>query len=682
MSNIKKAISEEMNKPIKCNKRLFVFVILLIVCFFIAIAKLIEYQIIDYEKYKNSYMLNFNSQFKEVIPAARGDIIDRQGVPLATNELNLSLIISENFPHKLNEDNKAEVEKKNNQGNDIILKLIKILDKEKIKWNENSPIKRSYPYGFLEDKEVELKKLKNALSQQQYATIKDVTKLIIEKFNINEEKYSKQEIMDIVIFRAEMLINGYSDFGWKNFVVVEKVDADFLGKITGMGNELKGVQILETSKRTYPSGEYCSHFLGNIGPIYKENLEKYENKGYLQDALVGKFGIEEKYEENLRSKNGTNILKRDEDGNIIEKHPEKKPQPGNTIRLTIDFKFQKAIQDALPAYVNSHSSTYAHSKGACVCVLDVKRGEILALVNYPSYDINFYNSKYEEYKKAAMSPLKNRSLIEIFRPGSSFKPFIALTGLMTKAISPSTTFVCRDGIMPHMGCVHQRHSVGSVIDIYSAIEKSCNNYFYQAGNRIGIDKIDEYAPYFGFGVETGVEIRNSIGRVTNPSKEFEKKYNTTYRIGDLWQTSIGQAETYTTIIQQAICQMTIANKGKRLAAHLIKSIEDQNNNIIEKPKPKIMSEIKIPDYAYKTVLKGMSMMAESRPALKGLNIAAKSGSPQYSYNKNLTNAAGVGFYPTNKPEIAMAIFIEDGRTAEDFFAQIVKIYEMRKNGEL
>lgn len=663
---------------IKCNKRVFVFAILCIICFFIAISKLVEYQIIDYSKYEN--ILTSNNQVREIIPAARGDIIDRNGVLLATNNLNLSLIISENFPSINYDDDKKTIIKKNNQGNEIILKLIKILNREKIDWEKNSPINRTKPYKFLENKTFEVQKLKNVLSQQQYATANDAIEILIDKFNIDRNKYTEREIRDIAVFRANMLIKNFTEYGGKAYVVIDKVEPEFLDKIVGINNKLKGVQILETSTRTYPCEEVGSHFIGNVGPIFKEEYEKYKKQKYSPDAIVGKFGIEEKFEDQLKPTNGILVLKKDEEGKTIDKFYEREPKPGNTVRLTIDYEFQKSIQEALRDFASSHSSRYASAKGATACVLDVKTGEVLALVSYPSYDLNFYNANYEKYKSEKFSPLKNRSLVEIYRPGSSFKPFIALTGLMCKAITPSTTFLCRDGIVPHMGCAHQRHT-GGIMDIYSAIEKSCNNYFYQTGNKIGIQKIDEYAPYFGFGTQTGLEIYNSLGRVTNPSKEFERKYNVKYHLGDLWQTAIGQSETYVTILQQAICQLTIANKGKRLATHIIKSIENKNGKVIKRTQPKVMSNIKIPDFAYDTVLKGMRMMAESRPALKGMDIASKSGSPQYSTNTNLTNAAGVGFYPASAPEIAMAVLVEDGISGEDFFAHVVKIYEERKKNK-
>ena len=669
MENSSKKSKKE--KTIKCSKRLFIFVIALIGCFFIALSKLIEYQIIDYEKYNK--ILHSNNQIKKIIPAARGEIVDRNGVVLATNELNLSLIIGEKFPYKNLDDDKDTATKKNLEGNAIILSLINILNKEGIDWEKNSPISKTKPYSFLEDKTYEVDKLKKALSQQKYATAQDSIELLSQMFNIDKRKYNENQIRDIAVFRANMLIKSFSEYN-KTFIVSDKVEPEFLDKITG--DNLKGVEILETTKRIYPFKDIGAHFIGNVGPIYKENYDKYKEKGYPPNAIVGKFGIEEKFEDQLKATNGVLILQKDEEGNTINKFYEQLPKPGKTIKLSIDIHLQKAIQEELPKFISSNHMRYGTAKGAGVVVSNVNSGELLACISYPSYDLNEYNKEYERLKNEKICPLRNRAFIELYRPGSSFKPFIAITGLMCHLITPSTKFLCRDGIVPHMKCLHFSHS--GIIDIYTAIQRSCNNYFYQAGEKIGIDNIVKYAPYFGFGEDTGFELTNSKGRVTNPSKEFQRKYNYKYQHGDLWQTAIGQSEVYDTVLQQTVYAQTLANKGIRLSPFIVKQILDNNNNVLFTRKKKVMSKLNIPDFAYETVLKGMQMMWKSKAFGKEYDIASKSGSPQYSFNTNLTNGAGVGFYPSTNPDIAFGILVENGQSAENFFQNIVKLYEKSK----
>ena len=672
MKNNPKKTKKE--KPIKCSKRIFIFIVTLIPCFLIALAKLIEYQIVDYDKYNK--ILHSSNQIKKIVPAARGDIVDRNGVVLATNELNLSLIIGEKFPLKNVDDDKETAIQKNKQGNAIILKLINILEKEGIDWEEHSPISKTKPYSFLEDKNYEIEKLKKALSQQQYATAKDAIDLLAQTFDIDKTNYTEKQIRDIAVFRANMLIKSFSEYN-KTFVVLEKVEPEFLDKIAGKGETLKGVEILETTKRIYPFKEIGAHLFGNVGPIYKEDYDKYRKKGYPPNAIVGKFGIEEKFEEQLKATDGVLVLQKDEEGNTINRYYEKEPKPGNTVQLSIDIYFQKALQEGLPKFMNTHHLDNANAKGAGLVVENVKDGGLLACISYPSFDLNEYNKNYEKLSKEKICPLRNRAFVEIYRPGSSFKPFIALTALMCGAITPSTKFLCRDGIMPHMTCFHLFHK--GIIDIYTAIQRSCNNYFYQVGEKLGIDNIVKYAPYFGFGVDTGFELYNSNGRVTNPSKEFQRRYNYKYQHGDLWQTAIGQSEVYDTVLQQAVYMQTFASKGERLAPFIVQQIRDPNNNIIFNRKRKVMSEIDIPDFAHNTVTEGMVRMWNSKPINSKNPIACKSGSPQYSSsNKSLTNGAGVALYPSSSPEISISILVENGKSAENYVEQTVNFYKKAK----
>ena len=663
-------------KPIKCYKRLIVFVIFLLVCFCIATAKLIEYQIVTVDKYERKAKVN--EQIRETIPAARGDIVDRNGIKLATNELKLSLVIGEDFPFANTDYDKAKKEK-DIKGNEIIITLIKILDRYNINWDENSPITRTKPYKFINENSIKVKKLKTALKQQQYATATDALRLLTQKFNINNKKYNEQEARDIAVFRANMLVKDFSSYN-KSFTVIEKIEPDFLDKITGMENRLKGVKILETSTRTYPCKDIGPHYIGNVGPLYEEEYEEYKKKGYSPNAIVGKFGVEKAFESYLKPEDGISIIEKDRKNNTKTKYCIKEPKPGNTVKLTIDYHLQKALQEKLPEFLATHHSKAAAAKGASACVLDVRNGNVLALVSYPSYDLNFYNSHYDEYLNAKLSPLQDKATYLLFRPGSSFKPIIATMALEKGVITNKTVFECRKGIFSNMDCKRYNHS--GRINIYTAIQHSCNNYFYQVAERLGIENIDgllckvyidKLAPCFGFATDTGLEIPNSNGRITSNNPEFLKKYKTTFHIGDLRQTGIGQAETYVTVLQQAIGQLTIANKGKRFAAHIMDSIIDINGNIIKKNTPKIMSELKIDDTSYNTVLEGMRRMSQNRPSMKGMDIATKSGSPQYSdRNKNLNHGTGVGLYPASNPKYAISIFIQDGSSAEDFCGVVAR----------
>ena len=271
--------------------RLAVFFISLLVCFSVAALTLVKYQIVDADKY--SKLAAKINQTKQIIPAARGEIVDRNGKKLVTNSLNLSLVINREFPLPELNDSEETVCKKNQEGNQIILDL-----------------------EFKKDKQNEANKLNNLLSQQKYATAKDSIYLIVEKYNISG--YNEKQTREIAMVRAMMLIKDFAYSG--NFAMVEKIDPSFAGKIIEMKGKIKGISISETSTRQYISGDVAPHIIGNVGPIYAEEAEKYKSKNYALSDFVGKSGIESLCEDELRGQSGLLTVEKDADGNISNQY--------------------------------------------------------------------------------------------------------------------------------------------------------------------------------------------------------------------------------------------------------------------------------------------------------------------------------------------------------------------------
>ncbi len=672
---------------LSCIKRTYFFVAAMIALLMVAIFRLVDYQILECDKFAK--LSRSSNKLTQVFPAARGDIVDRNGVLLATSSLNLNLIIDSSFPMATQKEIESDPEttkRKNQQGNQIICNLIRILENNNLEYDKNFPISKTAPHVFLEDRKTEETKLKNALNQQPYATANDTLNLLVEKFDI--KGYNEQETVKIAAIRANMLTSDFSRT--KIFNVVEAIEPEYVEKFVGTKTDLQGVNVIETSQRQYPCEDVAPHIVGIVGPISAEEMEKLKNEGYKGDEKIGKFGIEKKYEQYLKPKNGILTVEKQKN-NKIKKYFEKgeKPQPGNTIRLTIDYEFQKRVQKELENFMNNTSSS---RKGAACVVLDAKTGEVLAAISLPSYNLNSYFDDYEKLANSPLRPLVNKAFNEIYRPGSAIKPFIAAAGILSGKISTSTTFKCVNGTFPRMGCLQQqkyRHA-SKTIDMLTALELSCNNYFYNVAQKMGIETIDEFAPYFGLATNTGLEIYNVDGRVTNPN-DYAKR-GTQYQIGFTLQTAIGQADTNLTQLQMANCQSVIANKGTRLEPHIVKSIEkfDGSEKVFETT-PKILSQLDPNSPAWQTVIEGMRRMAKSRSELAKLNIATKSGSPEYSdVNKKKTNATGVGIFPadlqplannaeeeatTTPKQLAMSVIVLDGARAETFFRKVVDIFE-------
>ena len=254
--------------------RLYIFIVGLVVCFSIAVITLINYQIVDVDKYVK--LAEAGNQIKQVVPAGRGEIVDRYGKKLATNSLELSLVINKEFPIPASSDDKDTVNQKNKEGNDILLKVIKILDENGVDWSEGMCITRSAPCQFKSDKNNEANKLKTALSQQKYATAEDSIALLIEKFNI--QGYNEQQTRDIAIIRGMMLIKDFSYSGI--FTLVEKIDPTFAGKITEMKNvdvTKYAPELVEAFDKAIEDADTILNDLDNITiPKMKDVISKME----------------------------------------------------------------------------------------------------------------------------------------------------------------------------------------------------------------------------------------------------------------------------------------------------------------------------------------------------------------------------------------------------------------------
>lgn len=211
-------------------------------------------------------------------------------------------------------------------------------------------------------------------------------------------------------------------------------------------------------------------------------------------------------------------------------------------------------------------------------------------------------------------------------------------------------------------------------NIYTALQRSCNIYFYNTGDRLGIDKINEYAHALGLGTDTGLEVASDTGHIASP--EYYAKHGLRWEQGYVVQTSIGQSETMVTPIQMATAMMTIANHGVRYQTHLIKSIDKYDNSgSIRETQPVIANQLEDKNSAYDVTIQGMRLMAQTVSNLEGIDIAAKSGTPEQESGVYKTNSAAVAFYPASNPEIAISIMIEEGENAPRLLRSIINAYE-------
>ena len=635
------------------------------------------------------------TDYKFTVTAARGDIVDSKGERIASSTTGYSVVLNK----LLMGDEDLDT---------MLQKIVGLLGKNGESWNDSLLIGQPdaaghYEFTAASDNAAEQKALaamKDNLGLQQYATADDVMEKLVEDYDLADFSLYWQRVLSGIHY--EMQLQAFSNVN--NFVMAENVSEATVATIKENSLSLPGVEIVETSTRSYEQGTVLPHVLGRVGKITAEKWKvtdengqvtyPLKEKGYNMNDIIGISGLESAYEDQLRGKDGVETITRNSDGVIVNTALTTVPEPGHTVQLTIDSEFQKAVDQALAKNVEWIKNTYADSKQAnagAVVVIDVKTGGVLAASNYPSFDQNLYAAQYNEYSADENMPLFNRALQGLYTPGSTYKPSVAVAGLDTGLLNRNSTVNCTRVYTYYKDyrprCAQHGHGNGP-IDVVNAIKWSCNIFFYDVGRRLTSDVYDAYAYKLGLGQRTGVEVSEALGHLTTKN---DSNYTESLDI----QAAIGQGNTAVTPIQLATYAATLANRGTRYRTHFVKAILDSNTGeTLEETQPEVMDVVEDKGETFDLVREGMKGVAQTIPALAGYpyTIACKTGSPQRSEGyyvgstyKHYTNAAMIAYGPAEDPEIAIGVVVEYGgagaRTGQ-LVADIFNAYYAMKDGTL
>ena len=635
------------------------------------------------------------TDYKFTVTAARGDIVDSKGERIASSTTGYNVVLNK----LLMGDEDLDT---------MLQKIVELLGENGESWNDSLLIGQPdaagrYEFTAASDNAAEQKALaamKDNLGLQQYATADDVMEKLVEDYDLADFSLYWQRVLSGIHY--EMQLQAFSNVN--NFVMAENVSEATVATIKENSLSLPGVEIVETSTRSYEQGTVLPHVLGRVGKITAEKWKvtdengqvtyPLKEKGYNMNDIIGISGLESAYEDELRGKDGVETITRNSDGVIVNTALTTVPEPGHTVQLTIDSEFQKAVDQALAKNVEWIKNTYADSKQAnagAVVVIDVKTGGVLAASNYPSFDQNLYAAQYSEYSADENMPLFNRALQGLYTPGSTYKPSVAVAGLDTGLLNRNSTVNCTRVYTYYKDyrprCAQHGHGNGP-IDVINAIKWSCNIFFYDVGRRLTSDVYDAYAYKLGLGQRTGVEVSEALGHLTTKN---DSNYTESLDI----QAAIGQGNTAVTPIQLATYAATLANRGTRYRTHFVKAILDSNTGeTLEETQPEVMDVVEDKGETFDLVREGMKGVAQTIPALAAYpyTIACKTGSPQRSEGyyvgstyKHYTNAAMIAYGPAEDPEIAIGVVVEYGgagaRTGQ-LVADIFNAYYAMKDGTL
>lgn len=417
--------------------------------------------------------------------------------------------------------------------------------------------------------------------------------------------------------------------------------------------------------RTWPNGTLLPHALGFTGPITAEQWPTARRRGLAMDAVIGQSGLEAAYDDLLRGQDGRVLVNTGFDGAVRRTVPLREAAPGATLVLTVDSALQKELQNALLSQIEVLRTTKAAGAGrecraGAAVVVDVQTGGILAAASVPGFDLNRYRSDYAALSADAVAPLLDRVCQGLYAPGSAFKPAVAAAAL-TAGIDPAATVNCTgrygfySGYQP--GCLQYGH--GGPVDLRTALEYSCNIFFYDVGRRLGVDVFSTMARQLGLATPTGVEITEAQGRLTWSSDE-------NYQAGLTLMAAIGQGNTAVTPLQLAAYAATLANCGQRPALHFAdRAVNAATGETVWQYAP-TFTTVPGGEGVFGPIRDGMKRMARTTRVLREAPVAcaAKTGSPQLADTLpgggHYVNSVLIGYAPADDPQIAMAVVLEYG----------------------
>ncbi|MBW8878282.1 MAG: penicillin-binding protein 2 [Acidobacteria bacterium] len=482
-------------------------------------------------------------------------------------------------------------------------------------------------------------------------------------------------VLDRPVEDLRTLVDGYAGVPvFKPVLVAENLSLSQVARLGVEGYEYPEFEVEVQHLRLYRHREQTAHILGYLGEASLEDIA-HSKGGLGVGDMVGKKGIEQTYDAELRGQDGGRVVVVDSRGELLEEYGRKDPVPGRNLTLAIDLDLQQEAARWLDG----------PEKVGAIVAMDPRNGEILTLVSSPSFNPNLFARRLQQNDWNALiedpnHPLQNRAIQNAYSPGSTFKIVMATAGLTEGAFDTNTTVVCT-GAKSFYGRPFRcwrKEGHGSV-NAHLALKLSCDVYFYTLGQKLGIEKIAKYARLFGLGSPTGIDIQGEKHGLVPDSEWSLKARKQPWYPGETISVSIGQGPVLLTPLQMAEMTALVANGGFRVVPHLLKDAK--------MPPPE---RVAINPNALETVRRGMWEVvnepggtAYGSARLKGVEIAGKSGTVQviaYAQRTRPENlpfkyrdhAWFTSFAPADNPELVVSVFVEHGGGGSRVAAPIVQ----------
>ena len=485
-----------------------------------------------------------------------------------------------------------------------------------------------------------------------------------ELLAVFEENQKRPAFEEVVIGR---------DVDWATVVAVESHQLD-----------LPGVTLRARPRRSYADGPIGAHVLGYLGEIGPKQLKNLKDQGYATGDEFGQYGLEKTWEDFLRGQSGGQQVEVDALGRRVRVLHEVTDIPGYTVHLTLDRQLQETAFEALKG------------KEGTIVALDVNTGAILAMVSTPAFDPNIFargikSDEWQTLIKDRLRPLSNRAIQGQYPPGSTFKVIMAIAGLEEGVLQPESR-ISDPGYFVFGNRTFRDWKKGGhgSVDLHKAIVESCDVYFYQAAQKIGIDRIAKWARAFGLGERSGASLDDEKGGLVPDSEWKRKRYRQPWYPGETISIGIGQGYLTVTPLQLANMMAAVANGGTLYRPRIVDKIESVDGTIAREYGPEKIRTIDVKSATLERVRNALADVVKAPGGTGGaarssiVDIAGKTGTAQVLEMKggyvkteqlayfNRDHAWFVSYAPAQNPKIAVTVLVEHGGHGGDAAAPLAK----------
>lgn len=456
-------------------------------------------------------------------------------------------------------------------------------------------------------------------------------------------------------------IAGHS--GFNPIRIKTDVTPDIVSIIEEQKSQYPGVVIEVTPIRDYILKQEGAHTFGYVSEINDTELEKMKDEGYKSGDIIGKFGLEKVYDKELRGENGGQQVEVDVSGKPVQILGRKEPVPGDDLELTIDIKLQQAAEKAVDDQL-----TQIGAHAAAAVVMNPQTGEILAMVSRPAFDPNLFahgisSKDWNQLNNNPYHPMDNKTITGEYPPGSTFK-IVTGTAALTEGVVTPDEQIFDSG---HHWIIPKGNADGEALgwlNFRSALAHSDNVYFYEMGNRLGIDRLEKYARMFGLGAKTGIDLPyEATGLVANRRYKEKNFDDGEWYLSETFDAAIGQGFNLVTPLQAAMVMGEIAADGKRYKPHVVSRILAPDGSVVKDFQPELLSQLDVPEEDIKLVQDGLHDVTKYGTAASNfrgftVDIAGKTGTAENSQGRD--HGWFVAYGPFDNPNIVVAVIVENG----------------------